>query len=96
MRTWKIIRKLLKVVAWLCAILVGLHIIIISFYSFRGKIYSRILTAVNESRPGELLVDNIHIAPFGFHPFLAIRLDSVSFYENKKEFRNAKSIPVLE
>lgn len=97
MQSWKIIRKLSRVLVWLFSIVIGLVLLVFVVFSvYRGKIYTKILTTVNAGRPGELLVDHIHIAPVGFYPFLAIRLDSVTFYEHKKEFRDESSIPVIE
>ena len=97
MITSKIIRFILKFLAWLGAILVGLCLLVwIGFYSFRGKIYERVLTTFNASRPGELQADQIHIAPLGFYPFLAVRFDNVAFYENKQASGDVSTVPLLK
>ena len=93
----RIIRKLLRIFIWLIGIFLGICLLLLlSFSIYRGKIYSRILATVNENRPGELQVENVKIAPFAYYPFLAIKLDSVIFYEKKEEFREVGASPVLE
>jgi len=81
-------------------LVLGLIVILIIgfgvFYFKERAVYQSILVEVNEIIPGEIIIKNIHPAPFKYWPYLAIRLDGVLVYLNKEENRHSDEKPVMD
>ncbi|MCT4671962.1 MAG: AsmA-like C-terminal region-containing protein [Prolixibacteraceae bacterium] len=53
-----------------------------------------IINAVNKEQNGELYIGEVNIAPFENFPNLTLQLDSIRYFENKKELRLLEERPV--
>lgn len=77
-------KKLLKVVGLLIFIpLVLMFAATVLVYSNQQKITQRLLSELNTTFEGELVIEKSYISPFASFPYISIDFKNVKFYDNK-------------
>jgi len=65
------------------------------FYLRQDQIKTRIVNQLNEAQEGEVYIHRIEITPFEYLPYMALTLDSVSYFEKKSELRAPGTKPII-
>ena len=92
-----IFTKVSKVLVYLSlSIILILIAILIYLYLNKEDISRHLLNKINTSQNGEVIVDNISLAPFEQFPNFSLNLVGVSYYENSNPIRKSDEEPFCQ
>ncbi len=81
-------KKILKVFGWILGIpLILLLILEIIFIIYQDDIERELITFVNESQNGEIIISSISFSPLSHFPDISLRLNDVQYFETKSNLR---------
>jgi hypothetical protein len=65
-------------------------------YVFKDEISTKLLQYGNSVTQGELVIDQVSLAPFKFFPDVTVKLQGVAYFEQDSSFRASDTIPIVQ